>query len=91
MFYRAFRDNAIVNMAMAGMLCGVAAVICDVVINMAKTIFIKKRILPIMVMLASFIAVRFFSVNIIIIIIACGVIGAVDTWYQEKKRKVGEK
>ena len=91
MFYRAFRDNALENMAMAGMLCGVAAVICDVVINMAKTIFIKKRILPIMVMLASFIAVRFFSVNIIIIIIACGVIGAVDTWYQEKKWKVGEK
>jgi chromate transporter len=87
MFYRAFRDNAIVNMAMAGMLCGVAAVICDVVINMAKTIFIKKRILPIMVMLASFIAVRFFSVNIIIIIIVCGVIGAVDTWYQEKSGK----
>jgi chromate transporter len=42
-------------------------------------------------MLGSFIAVRFFSVNIIIIILACGVIGAVDTWYQEKKRKVGEK
>ena len=39
MFYQAFRDNAIVNMAMTGMLCGVAAVICDVVINMAKTIF----------------------------------------------------
>ena len=30
MFYQAFRDNTIVNMAMAGMLCGVAAVICDV-------------------------------------------------------------
>lgn len=44
MFYQAFRDNAIVNMAMAGMLCGVAAVICDVVINMAKTIFKKKAI-----------------------------------------------
>ena len=29
MSYQAFRDNAIVNMAMAGMLCGVAAVICD--------------------------------------------------------------
>lgn len=44
MFYQAFRDNAIVNMVMAGMLCGVAAVICDVVINMAKTIFRKTTI-----------------------------------------------
>ena len=91
MFYRAFRDNAIVNMAMAGMLCGVAAVICDVVINMVKTILQKKRVLPVLVMLGSFIAVRFFSVNIIIIILACGVIGALDTWYQEKKRKVNSK
>ena len=33
MFYQAFRNNVIVSMAMRGMLCGVAAVICDVVIN----------------------------------------------------------
>ena len=91
MFYQAFRDNAIVNMAMAGMLCGVAAVICDVVINMAKTIFQKKRILPVIVMLGSFVAVRFFSVNIIIIILVCGVIGAVDTWHQVKTQKEGDK
>ena len=91
MFYQAFRDNAIVNMAMAGMLCGVAAVICDVVINMAKTIFQKKRLLPVIVMLGSFVAVRFFSVNIIVIILVCGVIGAADTWHQGKMRKVGDK
>lgn len=88
-FYQAFRDNAIVNMAMAGMLCGVAAVIFDVVINMAKTIFKQHRILPILVMAGSFIAVRFFSVNIMFIILACGIIGAADIWYQEKRRKEG--
>lgn len=91
MFYQAFRDNVIINMAMAGMLCGVAAVIFDVVINMAKTIFQKKRLLPAIVMLGSFIAVRFFSVNIIIIILFCGVIGAVDIWYQGKIQKAGDK
>ena len=42
MFYQAFRNNVIVSMAMRGMLCGVAAVICDVVINMAKSIFQKN-------------------------------------------------
>ena len=88
-FYQAFRDNAIVNMAMAGMLCGVAAVIFDVVINMAKTIFKQHRILPILVMAGSFTAVRFFSVNIMFIILACGIIGAADVWYQEKRRKEG--
>ena len=91
MFYKAFRDNVIVNMAMAGMLCGVAAVICDVVINMAKTIFQKKRLLPVFVMLGSFVAVRFFSVNIIVIILVCGIIGAADTWYQGRTQKAGGK
>ena len=91
MFYQAFRDNAFVNMAMAGMLCGVAAVICDVVINMAKNIFQKKRLLPVIVMLGSFIAVRFLSVDIISIIIICGVIGAADTWHQGKIGKASGK
>ena len=91
MFYQAFRDNAYVNMAMAGMLCGVAAVICDVVISMAKNILQEKRLLPVIVMLGSFIAVRFLSVDIISIIIICGVIGAADTWHQGKIGKASGK
>ena len=90
LFYQAFRDNAIVNMAMSGMLCGVAAVICDVVINMAKAVLKKKRILPVLVMIGSFVSVHFFSVNIILIILVCGAIGAVDTWYRGKAAKEGD-
>lgn len=59
-FYQAFRSNKYVSMAMAGMLAGVAAVIFDVVINMAWPILKKKRLLPIAVMLAAFVATRFF-------------------------------
>ena len=73
-------------MAMTGMLAGVAAVICDVVITMGKTIFRQKRILPVVVLLLSFVAVRFLNVNIILIILICGVVGAADTFYHEKKR-----
>ena len=83
LFYQAFRNNAIVNMAMAGMLCGVAAVIFDMVIRMADSVFQKKKILPVLVMLGSFAAVRFFDVNIIIVIAVCGVIGAMETWKRE--------
>lgn len=87
MFYQAFRDNAIVNLAMAGMLCGVAAVIFDVVINMASTILNQKRILPLLVMLGSFIVVYFFNVNIIAVIVVCGIIGALDICLREKKEE----
>ena len=34
-------------------------------------------------MLGSFAAVRFFDVNIIIVIAVCGVIGAMETWKRE--------
>lgn len=84
LFYRTFRDNVIVGRVMAGMLCGVAAVICDVVINMAKTIFRNKRLIPILVMPAAFAAVRFFHVNIVVIIFVCGAIGAIDLFMQKK-------
>lgn len=91
LFYQAFRDNIIVNLVMAGMLCGVAAVIFDVVVDMAKTIFHQRRILPVLVLLGAFVAVRFFSVNIILIIFVCGIIGALDTLYRQKRGKEGEK
>ncbi|NBH70968.1 chromate transporter [Clostridiaceae bacterium] len=84
-FYTAFRDNVIVNMAMAGMLAGVAAVICNVVITMGKGIFQKKRVLPVVVLFASFVAVRFIKINIILIILVCAVIGVADTLYLDKK------
>jgi len=90
-FYQAFRDNAIINMAMAGMLCGVAAVIFDVVINMAKTVFLQKRMLPVFVLLGAFSATRFWNINIIAIILICGMIGAIDVCFQRRARRAGNK
>lgn len=84
LFYTAFRDNAIVSLAMAGMLAGVAAVICDVVVTMIKGILKQARLLPVIVLLSSFAAVRFLNLNIILVLLACGVIGAVDTLLRER-------
>lgn len=89
LFYSAFRDNAIVSLMMAGMLAGVAAVICDVVVTMIKGILKEKRLLPVIVLLASFTAVRFLNINIILVILVCGLTGAVDTFRQKRAR--GEK
>lgn len=91
LFYQAFRDNAVVNVVMAGMLCGVAAVICDVVITMSRSIFKEKRILPVVMLAAAFVAVRFLGVNIILIILLSGVIGALDTWIRHRKQKEAQK
>lgn len=87
LFYQAFRDNVIVNMAMTGMQAGVAAVICDVVITMTRDLIRKKRILPLLILAGAFIATRFLHTNIIFIILVCGAIGALDTYYHQKKGK----
>ena len=87
LFYQAFRDNAIVNKVMAGMLCGVAAVILDVVINMAKTVLQQKKMIPALVLTGSFAAVRFWGVNIMVVILVCGIIGGLETWKREKIHK----
>lgn len=85
LFYRAFRSNSIVNFAMMGLLAGVAAVILDVVATLAQGIFRQKRLLPVLVLLAAFIAVRFFSVNIVLVILLCGAVGAADTLWRGRK------
>lgn len=86
-FYIAFRENSIVNMAMSGMLAGVAAVVCDVVVTMGKEIFRRKRFLQVAVLAVSFVAVHFLGVNIILVILACGLVGAIDTFYRGKREK----
>lgn len=90
MFYRAFRDNKIVSMAMSGMLAGVAAVICDVVATMAGGVLKQRKLLPVLVMLGAFAAVRFFNVNIIIVILVCGAIGAGGVILHRKKEGGGK-
>lgn len=95
LFYQAFRDNIFVNMIMAGMLCGVAAVIADVVINMLKTVFLKKgennRLVALIMLVLAFVANWFLKVNIVVIILFCGLLGAVETVFSKKKNVEREK
>lgn len=90
-FYLAFRDNPIVNAVLFGMQAGVAAVIVNVVINMVKDITKNKLILPIVVMILSFLAAAFTSINIVVILFICGAIGAYTTYKETQKTKGGLK
>ncbi|MCR4779017.1 MAG: chromate transporter, partial [Lachnospiraceae bacterium] len=80
-----------VSMAMKGMLAGVAAVIFDVVINMASALIKQKRILPLLVMAAAFTASYFFKVNVIVIILVCAFAGVIDSMVREIKMKGEER
>ena len=86
-FYAAFRDNPIVSLVMLGMQAGVAAVICDVVVTMAKGVLSQKRIIPAVMMALAFLAAVFLDINLVIILLVCGCVGAVETIWRDKHQK----
>lgn len=86
-FYQAFRDNIYVSYAMSGMLAGVAAVITDVVLRMGTDLVRSRKAVPVIMMLLSFIAVRYFHINIIMVILICGCIGALQIWTSSRAEK----
>ena len=77
--YVQFRSNQIVALILKGMQAGVAAVIAAVVYDMAAGIVRGKSAPSLVIMGTSFIAVCFFDVNVIYVVIVCGLIGAVRT------------
>ncbi len=83
--YVAFRNNQVVNLVLLGMQAVVAAVICSVVIDMARQIIKQKRILPIVLMIAVFIAAAVLKVNVMLIILLCGFIGLLDTVFRHRR------
>lgn len=88
--YTAFRDSVMVGYALRGMQAGVAAVIIDVVINMVRNVTKEKKPFPILLMLISFIAAFFFDVSVIVIILICGLLGAISIYYRSHTAKKGD-
>lgn len=85
-FYQAFRQSTLVNMAMAGMLSGVAAVIADVILTMVCGLAQARRMLPLLMMAGAFVAVSFFKLPIAVVLPFCGIVGLLDTCVQQERR-----
>lgn len=88
-FYDFFRNSYLVNLVLKGMAAGVVAVIFDVVVNMGSDVLRKKELLPILVMAAAFLASVVFSVNVVAIIVASGLIGGLYSVYKSRKDEKG--
>ena len=77
-FYTQFRSNRIIAIALQVMRAGVAAVIFDVVINLAKNVIATKRTLYILLMATAFVGKVTLGVDAMIVILCCLVVGLVD-------------
>ncbi len=89
-FYKQFRENRYIAIALQVMRAGVAAVIIDVTINLAKNVLTTKSILYITLMIVSLICTCFFKVSAMYIILTCLVIGIINVLviYFQKKGSV---
>ena len=89
LFYEQFRSNAYIAVALQVMRAGVAAVIFDVVINLAGNVLKTKRALYIAMMVIAFIATYFLDVSAMVIIFVCLGIGLADLAVSLYKKKKG--
>lgn len=86
LFYDQFRTNKYIAVALQVMRAGVAAVIFDVVINLAKNVCKTKRVLYILMMIAAFICTCVLKDSAMIVILVCLGIGIVDLLIETKKK-----
>ncbi len=78
LFYESFRTNPYIAVALQVMRAGIAAVIFDVVINLAGNVLKTKRMLYIVMMLAAFAATYLLDVSAMLVILTCLGIGLLD-------------
>lgn len=87
LFYEEFRTNPYISTALQVMRAGVAAVIFDVVWNLAGNVCKTKRVLYISMMIVAFVATYFFGVSAMIIILTCLGIGLIDLAVKTRSQK----
>ena len=86
-FYDLVKDSRPVASALRAMQAAVGAVIADVVFKLGKNVVTQKSPLHIALMGAAFVAVWFLGVNVIYVILACAVLGALLTLFRKGEKK----
>lgn len=86
-FYDQFRTNPYIAVALQVMRAGVAAVIFDVVINLAVNVLKTKRLLYIAMMIVAFIATYLLDVSAMLVIFSCLGIGLIDLAFTLRRKK----
>lgn len=83
--YVQFRSNHVIALILKGMQAGVAAVMINVTITMAKSVLDEKTVLSVLMLICASIAVVVFEVDIIAVILICGVISGIFTWKKTRE------
>lgn len=86
LFYGAFAENVYVAMALRGMQAGVAAVVMDVVFTLGGGVVRGRSWVHNLLMAAAFCAAFFLKINVMYLILAAALTGAVLALRQRRER-----
>lgn len=87
-FYVWVKENTVIKYMLKGMQAGVASVILDVVFKMAVPILKKREVVPGLIMVISFIMSYVFHINVSIVVVLSGIMGAL--WWKMIGKKGGK-
>lgn len=90
-FYTQFRQNTVIATALQVMRAGVAAVIFDVVLNLAKNVIKTRRALYLGLMVGAFFAAVVCKVSAMLVILVCLAVGLADVFVPMLRDKLAEK
>ena len=82
--YNAFRTDELVSQMLEGMQAGVGAVIASVTYEMGAGIVKEKDGISLLIMAGAFVAFCVFEVNVVYIVIICGLLGVLRTCMSRK-------
>ena len=82
--YNSFKDSYVISQLLEGMQAGVGAVIASVVYEMGIGIVREKDRLSILIMAGAFAASCVYNINVVYIIITCGILGVIRTFLSQK-------
>ncbi len=74
-FYDAFANNQYVQLILKGMQCGATAIIINVAFDLLKKELKKKLVLPLLIIVGTFVANYFFEVNLMYAILLDAFLG----------------
>ena len=83
--YNVFRSNFFVAQMLSGMQAGVGAVIASVTYDMGAPIVKEKDPMSLVIMLGAFLAACILEINVVYIVIVCGLIGLVRTLLSKRR------
>lgn len=86
-FYELFKSNEVISLMLSGMQAAVGAIIASITYDMAINVVKEKQFILIIIMIISFVLTYFYNLNVVYVIIGCGLLGLMQSLFRYWRKK----